>query len=92
MSLKYFEKQASGTALNWIWVSRFKSCDRDFTASSVCPVVSLEISTFKRASSDVGEMVVALAKSGCVLYKENRTFGKNSKLATLFEDFMFRGW
>jgi hypothetical protein len=78
MSLKRFEKQAGRTVLNWIWVRRFRSCDRDLTASAACPVVSLGISTIKRASSDTGKMVVASAKSGCVLYKENRTFGKNT--------------
>lgn len=55
-------------------------------------MVSLGISTIKRVSFDGEEMVVASAKSGYVLFKENRTFGKNIKLATLFEDFMFREW
>jgi len=55
-------------------------------------MVSLGIRTIKREKFDTGEMVVASAKSGYALYKENRTFGKNIKLATLFEDFMFRDW
>lgn len=92
MSLKRFEKQASRTVLNWIWVGRFRSCDGDLTALAACQVSSLGISTIKRAIFDTGEMVVASAKSGYVLYKENRTFGKNIKFATLFEDFMFREW
>lgn len=91
MSLKRFEKQAGMTVLKWIGVTRFRSCDRDLTASTACPVVSVGISTIKRASSDTGEMVVASAKSGYSLYKENRTFGKNTKLATLFEDSCFAG-